>query len=72
MTLSVISLDVTVNCPIVPPGVCATIRAVSERRDQLALRGQAEAPLTATLTIGLRTAGKHANASPLTSALSGA
>jgi hypothetical protein len=31
---------------------------VSERRDQLALRGQADAPLTATLTIGLMDGGQ--------------
>jgi hypothetical protein len=31
---------------------------VSERRDQLALRGQAEAPLTATFTIGLMDGGQ--------------
>jgi hypothetical protein len=31
---------------------------VSERRDQLALRGQAEAPLTAALTIGLMDGGQ--------------
>ena len=32
---------------------------MSERRDQLALRGQAEAPLTATLTIGLMDGGQR-------------